>query len=116
MFAVGLPEASLVRMWRVACLQEGTLGWSYSLDVQNHRDKNDGDNDDDDNDNGYKIGLPVMGVIGMDPLFSGCLGSVRQKSQPIEQPCDQWHYEGDDNGDDIDDDNGVDNDDGDDEE
>ena len=33
MFAVGLAEASLVRMWRVACLQEATLGWSYSLDV-----------------------------------------------------------------------------------
>ena len=38
MFAVGLPEASLVRMWRVACLQEGRLEWSYSLDVQNHPD------------------------------------------------------------------------------
>ena len=46
-----------------------------------------------------------MGVVGMDPLFSGCLGSVRQKSQPMEQPCDQWHYEGDGNGDDNDDDN-----------
>ena len=44
-----------------------------------------------------------MGVVGMDPLFSGCLGSVRQKSQPMEQPCDQWHYEGDGNGDDNDD-------------
>ena len=43
-----------------------------------------------------------MGVVGMDPLFSGCLGSVRQKSQPMEQPCDQWHYEGDGNGEDRD--------------
>ena len=34
-----------------------------------------------------------MGVVGMDPLFSGCLGSVRQKSQPMEQPCDQWNYD-----------------------
>ena len=46
-----------------------------------------------------------MGVVGMDPLFSGCLGSVRQKSQPMEQPCDHWHYEGDGNGDANDDDN-----------
>ena len=32
--------------------------------------------------------LPVIAVVGMEPLLSGCLGSVRQKSHPMEQPCD----------------------------
>ena len=30
--------------------------------------------------------LPVISVVGMLPLFFGCLGSVMQYGQPMEQP------------------------------
>ena len=42
--------------------------------------------------------LPVIGLVGMVPLLSGCFGSVRQYGHPMEHPCDHqrhgWPLEG----------------------
>ena len=37
-------------------------------------------------------GMPVIGSVGIDPLFAGWCGSVKQNGHPIEHPCDHHRH------------------------